>query len=58
MKGKFYMMVLRPAIMYGFETVALTKREVVELEYKQEDVCGCSEGGHAKGWCDRGRCKG
>lgn len=37
------MMVLRPAIMYGFETVALTKREVVELEYKQEEKRKTSE---------------
>lgn len=42
-KGKFYMMVLRPAIMYGFETVALTKREVVELEYKQKEKRKTSE---------------
>ena len=31
-KGKVYRMVVRPAMMYGLETVALTKKQEVELE--------------------------
>ncbi|XP_065642491.1 uncharacterized protein LOC136074118 [Hydra vulgaris] len=32
MKGKIYRSVVRPAILYGLETVALTKRQVREME--------------------------
>ena len=32
MKGKIYKTVVRPAMMYGLETVALTKRQEAELE--------------------------
>ncbi|XP_065664573.1 uncharacterized protein LOC136086217 [Hydra vulgaris] len=32
MKGKIYRTVVRPAILYGLETVALTKRQVREME--------------------------
>ena len=31
-KGKVYSSVVRPAMMYGFETVALTKKQVEEVE--------------------------
>ena len=32
MKGKMYKVLVRPAVMYGLETVALTKRQEAELE--------------------------
>ena len=32
MKGKIYKMVMRPAMLYGLETVALTKSQEAELE--------------------------
>ena len=32
MKGKMYKTVVRPAMLYGLETVPLTKREVAKLE--------------------------
>ena len=32
MKGKVYKTVVRPAMLYGLEAVALTKRQEVELE--------------------------
>ena len=32
MKGKVYMTVVRPAVLYGLETVALRKRQERELE--------------------------
>ncbi|KAI5088777.1 hypothetical protein C0J45_21349, partial [Silurus meridionalis] len=32
MKGKVYRTVVRPAMLYGLETVALSKRQAVELE--------------------------
>lgn len=32
MKGTVYKMVVRPAMMHGLETVALTKRQELELE--------------------------
>ena len=32
MKGKLYKVVVRPAMMYGLETIALTKRQEAELE--------------------------
>lgn len=32
MKEKFYKMALRPDMMHGLETVALTKRQAAELE--------------------------
>ena len=30
-KGKFYKMVVRPAMLYGLETVPLTKKQEAEL---------------------------
>ena len=32
MKGKVYRMAVRPAMLYGLETVALTKRQEAEME--------------------------
>ena len=32
MKGKVYRVAVRPAILYGLETVALTKRQVAKME--------------------------
>lgn len=68
-KGKDYKMAVRPAMMYGLVTMALTKRqeagpEVAELKMelsgrrkrKTTEIDGCGEGGHAQGWCDRGGC--
>lgn len=34
MKGKVYKMVVRPAMLFGIETVAMTKRPETELEVK------------------------
>lgn len=51
---------VRSGLMYGLETVAVTRRQEVEPENmaaRQEEmrkttekVHGCSEGGHAEGW--------
>ncbi|XP_065645289.1 uncharacterized protein LOC136075780 [Hydra vulgaris] len=35
MKGKIYRTVVRPAMLYGLETVALTKRQVREMEMSE-----------------------
>ena len=38
MKGKVYKTVVRPAMLYGLEAVALTKRQEAELEVKRSRV--------------------
>ena len=37
-KGKVYSLVVRPAIMYGLETVAVTKKQVKEMEVAEMKI--------------------
>ena len=43
-KGKVYKVALRPAILYGLETVALTKRQAAEMEVAELKMLGFSLG--------------
>lgn len=44
-EGKVYMMIVRPAMMYGLKIVTLTKRQEVEQEVAELKIfeCFCSE---------------
>ena len=43
-KGKVYKVAVRPAMLYGLETVALTKRQEAELEVAELKMLRCSLG--------------
>lgn len=43
-KGKIYMMIVRPAMIYGLETVVLTKRQEPELVVPELNMLGFSLG--------------
>ena len=44
MKGKIYRMVVRPAMLYGLETLALRKRQEAELELAEIKILRLSLG--------------
>ena len=44
MKGKVYRVAVRPAMLYGLETVALTKRQEAEMEVAELKMLRCSLG--------------
>ena len=44
MKGKMYKVAVRPAMLYGLESVALTKRQEAEMEVAELKMLRCSLG--------------
>ena len=44
MKGKVYKVAVRPAMLYGLETVALTKRQAAEMEVAEMKILRFSLG--------------
>ena len=40
-KGKVYSLVVRPAMVHGFEVVVVTKKQVEEMEVADENVEVC-----------------